>query len=67
MPGWFGALLCPHPNGQFLILGGVTALARLVWVLCRKSKGQKETQTTFASIKISLLDTLEMEDDFFYL
>ena len=37
MPGWFGALIFPYPNGQFLVLGGVRTLARMV---CEKSAPQ---------------------------
>ena len=33
LPGWFGALFCPTPNGQYLVLGEVKTLVRMVCAL----------------------------------
>ena len=35
LPGWFAVLFWPHPNGQFLVLGGVRTLAKMVCALVR--------------------------------
>ena len=29
LPGWFGALFCPRPNGQFLVLGATFKLFQI--------------------------------------